>query len=308
MLKRELKQELKDKSTILIMLGILLMYILTFAIIKNELYFNIINYVPTYLRYYVSEYLMGNASDLINNNMIYLYIENDLQNVMSAFFTYAATFGVNFCNILTFAIPFVIFVKINKTIFSEVNNKYSICKIIRIDKKKYYRNLILKNGLISGLIIIIPRILYLILLMIFFPTGVSRTHVLDHSYLSFMTQTYSYVGYIYSPYLMIFLDFLVAFIYDFSVSSLSIVISSTIKNKPLSYLIFIFTLGVLFVLPEITFNHVPYLYYNSIYSYGNSLDSFDFNIYYSLINITIFNTIISFLAKIIYKRGVEKNI
>ena len=307
MFKRELKQELKDKSTIFVFLGIFLMYLVTFIIIKNEFYFNVINYMPTYLQYYVSEYLIGNVNDLINNNAIYLYIENDLQNIMSAFFIYVATFGVNFCYILSIIVPFIIFAKINRTLFSEINNKYSICKITRIGKKKYYRNLILKNGLISGLILIIPRLIYLLILMLFFPIGVSRTHVLDNYLLSFMTPAYSYVGYSYSPYLMIGLDFIVAFIYGFSIASLAIIIISTIKNKPLTYLIFIFALGILSVLPELI-NHVPYIYYNSIYYYCNSMDGIDFNLYTSLINITIFNTIISFLAKLVYKKGVEKNI
>ncbi len=305
MLNREIKNELKNKIIIKILSFSAIIFVISFILMKTEFFYHVVNYFPSYLRYYISEYLLGNVSDLIVNNDIMLYIEPGIQNIMSSLYLYVASYGTILCQTLIFSFPIVIFCYIARNLYSEINNNFSICKITRIGLKKYFRNTILKNGIISGLLFTIPRLCYFLLLSLFFPNGISSEHIISEAL--YLSPDFLYVSYNVNPYLMVFLDLVMAFIYAFSISCLSIIIISTIKNKPLTYLVFIFTFAAISIVPYIAFNVVPYIYYGSLFLYA-AFNLLKFNLYIPLI-ITIFVCLIFyFLAKACYKKAVLKNI
>ena len=93
MYKRLIKAKLKEKSSKYIIFSIFLIFILSFLSIKNEFFYNVINYFDYYLSYYISKYLNGNINNLIIDGKILIYIENDVQNIMSSLYLYVLSFG-----------------------------------------------------------------------------------------------------------------------------------------------------------------------------------------------------------------------
>lgn len=304
---RELKHKLNSKFTLAVLCISLFTFLTIFIAIKNEFFYSSINYITDYLDYYITKYLNGNVSDLLIDGKILLYIENDLSNIFSSLYIYVVSFGSIIFKVYSFIIPFVIFYKINSSLHSEVYNKFSIPKITRVGLKKYANNTIIVNGIYSGLLLFIPRLLYLLILFLFFPIGISSTHYIAYS--SFITQPFLYVGYGYNPYILILIDLIMTFIYGMILSYISTVIVSFIKNKPLSYVIYLFSLGVLSILPMI-FKEAPFVFYDSLFNYFDQtrITTAKANVFVPLIILLPFSLICYIIAKIVFKRGIEKNI
>lgn len=279
---KELKNILNSKFTIMIIVLSVSIFLLVYLSIKNEYFYNLANYVTTYLDYYIFKYLLGNANSLIVDNAPLIYVEGDLANLYSSLYIYVVTFGSILFKVFSYILPILIFYKISTRLYDEIYKKFSISKIVRIGTKKYIRNTIFVNGVYAGLILTIPRILYFILLSIFFPVGFSGTHFINSA--SFITQPYLYIGYSYNPYIMILVDLLITFIYGFVISLISIIVVSLIRKKTLSYLIFIFSLAFFSIIP-IFLKQAPLISYSSIYNY------FEQAMYFTK-NINIYNPII----------------
>lgn len=304
---RELKHKLNNKFTLTVLCASLLTFLTIFFVIKSEFFYSSINYITNYLDYYIAKYLNGNASDLLVDGKILLYIESDLSNIFSSLYIYVVSFGSIIFKIYSFIIPFVIFYKINSFIHSEIYNKFSISKITRIGMKKYINNTIVVNGIYSGLLLLIPRLIYLLILFIFFPIGISSTHYIDYS--SFITPSFLYVGYSFNPFVLILIDLIMAFIYGVILSYISTIIVSFIKNKSLSYIIYLFSLGILSILPML-FKKAPFIFYNSLFNYidQSKITPTTANIFIPIIILLLLSLLCYILAKIIFKKGVEKNL
>lgn len=301
MVKRFIINRFKNKHSVLLILGTILMFILIFFLIKNEFFYKAIQYFDRYLDYYISTYLNGNINNLIIDNRYLLYIESDVQNIFSSLYIYVASFGSAIFKLYTFLIPILIFYKINKILFNELYNKYCIPQITRSSLKKYINKTLIVEIIHSIVIILIPKLVYLIILSVFFPTGISYNHVIiDALYIS---EPFLYTAYIYNPIALIALDVLLTIIYAMIVSFISIFITCFFKNKSLSYLIFITTFLVISFIMYI-FNIVPFIFYTSIYSY------FSFGFSSSLLEcfgLAITQFIIWLIvAKITFKRKIKK--
>lgn len=304
---RELKNKLMNKFTLMVLFVSLFTYLVIYIIIKNEFFYSSINYITDYLDYYITKYLNGNAYDLLIDGKILLYIENDLANIFSSLYIYVVSFGSVIFKIYSFIIPFVIFYIINSSIHCEVYNKFSIPKITRIGIKKYINNTIVVNGIYSGLLLFVPRLIYLLILFVFFPIGISSTHYIAYS--SFITQAFLYVGYSYNPFLLILIDLIMSFVYGVILSYISTLIVSLIKNKSLSYAIYLFFLGVLSVLP-MTFKEAPFIFYDSLFNYFDQVKktTTTANVFIPLIILLLFLIISYIITKIVFKKRIEKNI
>jgi hypothetical protein len=159
---------------------------------------------------------------------------------------------------------------------------------MRMGIKKYKSHTIIFYGIYAGLILVIPKILYIILLSIFFPPGISGLHYIGAA--GFITQPYLYVGYKYSPLLMILLDMIMSFAYGFVIALISIIIIAYIRKKTLSYLVFIFSIAFLSI-TAIFLKQAPITSYISLWS------TLEQNSYYSA-NINIFTPLIIIIASL----------
>jgi len=299
MLFRQIKNEFKNKNNIIIVTFAFLLLLFVFLTIKNEIYYHSFNYIQNYISYYVREYLNGNSDRLFLNEVPLIYIEGNLKNIMSALYIYVATFGTTICQAIFYIFPIIIFHNITRKLYSEINNGFCISNLTRLDSKKYYSNIILKNGILSGFILIIPKLLYFLILILFFPAGQS-SHVITET--TFLQPGFIYNAYNYSPYLMIGMDFIITFLYGFFISSFSIIIITFTKNKPLSYLLFAFVFSVLSLVQYI-FGQIPIIYYYSIYGYAASTTPF--NILIPVVKIIGFTFVTSLFAKIIIGRKIR---
>lgn len=261
---RMLPNRIKNHSTWFMIVGMFLILCLAYVMIKNEFFYDTIHYFERYLRYYITKYLNGNVNDLIVDNSILFYIENDVKSIFSAFYLYVASFGQILYKILSYVLPILIFHKINKLLYNELYNKYCLPQITRMGKNKYLAKTLIVEMLHSSFIIVLPKLLFLIILCIFFPTNVSYTHVITDA--SFISQPYLYNAYVYSALFLILIDFFVTFIYAMIISLIAIFITCLVQNRALSYLIYITTFLILSLVMYLI-GYVPILFYNSLYSY-----------------------------------------
>lgn len=236
-----------------------------------------------------------------------LFVEEDVIGIYSSFYLYIASFAHKFFSLYMFVIPFVIFSYIIKNLYDEIFNKASISYINRVGLKKYINNRLIINALICGFIIFIPRFLYFLSLNLFFPSSVSNIHFIDS--LSFLSQSFLYVGYSYHPLILIVFDFIVSFIYGAFLSCLSILVILLIKNKSLSFVIYGFVLlAVSIFCIAIKIPHIfSYISIFCIYNSSN-IDTFSAILYCPLIFINTLFIIVFLIDKIVYKRMVVDNI
>ena len=313
MIIQNLKNKLKDKFTKKFIIIFLLFLLLIFFLLKNEFIYNVINYIQNYLNYYIDKYLNGIVADLAYNSQSLIYVENDVKNVASSLFLYVITFGQNLYFIIVIGIILIIFNKVSNEYYSEIYQNGIVNKITRINMKKYLNTNILINSIYYGLIFIIPKILYLLILSFFFPVGVSHTHFID--YASYLSQAFLYNAYALNPYIMIFLDLVLTFLFGIIIYYISLIIVSSIKNKLMSYFIFIVVIIMLSIittlLPTFLFNKVAFIFYNSIFVYFSQTLKYEINvnnIYTPIYILFILTVLIGVIAKISLKNGIKRNL
>lgn len=296
MILRNIINKLKNKKFKIIIIFSFLVYLLLYFLIKNEFFYNATQYTTTYLNYYIKTYLSNVANDLILDNGIIMYIESDVQNIFSSLFLYAVSFNNKIYTIFSIIMTLYIFYYISSIFYNDVFDNGAISKVFRIGEKKYLNETIITNSIYCGLLFLIPKILYFVLLSIFFPNGVSYVHFLGDT--SFLSEKFLYVAYNCSPMIMICFDFAITFLYGIIVSLISLIIVSLIKNKSLSYIAFIFFISFISIL-QIILNLSPLIFYNSIYNYFNFYNtiSLELNVYEPL----IISVILSFALYLITK-------
>ena len=264
MYKRLIKAKLKEKSSKYIIFSIFLIFILSFLSIKNEFFYNVINYFDYYLSYYISKYLNGNINNLIIDGKILIYIENDVQNIMSSLYLYVLSFGQSPFKIYSFLVPLLVFFNVNSNMYEDIYNNCCSTKILRMGINNYNKKTIMSEVIYNSLIITLPRILYLIILCIFFYNGISYNHVIVNA--SYVNEAFLYIAYVYNPLLLIALDFLVSFAYFSSLTLISIVVTCFFKNKSICTFVFITTImGYSLIMYVLSIT--PLIFYNSIFSY-----------------------------------------
>lgn len=306
MIIRNLKYKLKSKEFKLIFIMSILFYIGLYIIIKNEFFYNAIQYNATYIRYYIDKYLGGNINDLIFNNNVYMYIESDVQNIFSSLYLYVASHNNVLFLFFNILISFIIFHLMSTKYYCEIFNKYFISQITRIGKRKYIFNTIITNSIYFGLILAVPRLLYFVLLSVFFPVGISTTHFITTT--SFISDKFLYVGYNCSPFVMIGLDILISFIFGVILGLISLIISTSVKNRPISYLVYILTFVSLSIIPW-KFMNVPFIFYSSIYQYFSNFYevSIELNVYQPFLSLIILLCICIIGSFIILNKKVVDN-
>lgn len=312
---RQLLNELKKYHVLSIILISLMVFLTIFLMFKNEYFYYVTEYIEKYINYYKDKYLNGDPSGLIVYNYIgeidipkyiNIFIENDVTGIYSRYFLYVASFGHTLFSFYTFIIPFIIFLYIIKNNYDEIYNKASIVFISRIGLKKYINNKLFTNIVTCSLIIFIPRLLYFILLSIFFPASVSDVHFIEE--LSFLSQSFLYAKYSYYPLVIIFVDFLISVIYGAVLACLSMIVVLTIKNKSLSYIIYAFILFAISIFAILI--KVPYIFsYISLFTYNNALKTGPINtLFEPVMFILVFFIMLFIVVKLLYKRQVINNI
>ena len=307
MILRELWYKLKSKKFKIMILMSVLLYLVLFMLIKNEFFYSGSQYINKYLNYYIQNYLTGITNDLIFENRVLMYVESDTMNIYSALYLYVVTFNNKIYLLFSILMSIYIFYYISSTFYYDIFNGNSILQIFRIGEKKYLNKTIISNCIYCGLLFLIPRILYFVLLNIFFPNGVSSTHMLADT--SFISEKFMYTAYNCSPYLMVGFDLLMSFFYGFIICLISLIIVSIIKNKSLSYIVFIFAIASLSIIPIFNY-HVPLIFYSSIYNYFDMLNVsvIEANVYEPIIIITIFSLMLFIITKYILKYKVGKSL
>lgn len=304
MLKRNLKQRLKSKEFKILFFLSLSVYMVLYFLIKNEFFYNAVQYNLTYINYYINKYLSGNVSDIIFNDSIYMFVESDVKNIFSSLYIYVISFNnilfVLFSISLSIMIHHIILSKFHCDIFK----KFSIPKITRIGVRKYVKNEIVTNCIYFGLILMLPRLCYFLILSFVFPVGISTSHFI--SSMSVISDNFFYLGYDCSPYLMIILDLIISFLYGVILSLISMTVVACSKNKALSYLIYIFILIFLSFTPWY-FNEAPIMYYSSIYQYFSFFYE-NSNVFKPLIIISIFSLLVGCISNVIVKKKVVDSI
>ena len=135
-----LKERIVNNKSIIFILISVFIFIFCFLTIKNSYFNEIINYMETYINYYVAKYLQGDYTSLIvsSNMPLSIFVENDVVGILSAPYLYCFMHSNTIFSIYLFVLPFIIFKYIFKVIklclkFIHKNNSvlsYVLCQLV----------------------------------------------------------------------------------------------------------------------------------------------------------------------------------
>ncbi len=236
---QELKRKIINKKFIIIILICLIIIVMSFLIKKSHYFFELTNYITRYLDYYTNNYL-NSAKDLIFNEKIWIFVEYDVINIYSATFIYFMTQDTFLFALLSFVVPVLIFFLVSSYIFDELYSKFYKNVINKIGIKRYVLSRLTTSAFIGGLFAVGPKLLYLLLLKLFFINSYSNTHYIYNNAL--VPHKYAIFQNNFTPNILLISDLLVTFLYGVIVALVAVIIISLYERKVLSYLIFIFVL------------------------------------------------------------------
>ncbi len=301
------KYEFNNKNIKRILALCIILFFTIFLTFKSEFFYNVINYFPKYLDYYFENYLHSDISKMLVDDYIKIYMDYDLVNILSAQYLYVFSLGTTLFLLITIIMTIFIFHLIDNTIHNDIYNNFCIPKITRIGNKKYINRTILTKILISGLIMVLPKVFYLVILSLFFPNGSSEMYYINEM-LGF-DEAFLYNIYNFNSFGMILFDFLMSFFYGIIIANISMIISSLSNNKPLKYVIYIFTVAIISIF-MIFIKMPPFIYYNSIFLYFSYyLEGYQTLFVFTPIIISIIFVIITYIInRYSFKKVVLKNI
>lgn len=239
---KETKRIFLDSKYIVFLFASLILYILSFLSMKNQYFFEIVNYIPTYINKYADKFLGSDISQLISNNKIWIYVENDVEKIFSSIYLFFTTQQSIFYTIIMILVPIAIFYFINKHFYDELHSKFFKNITYRIGTKKYIFTKITTMSLYGGSIALLPKLLYFGILSIFYVDGYSLTHFLSNS--SFVQEQYMFFQTNFNPMQFLILDLLMTFGFGILVSLISMIVVVCSERKILSYLLFIFIIAM----------------------------------------------------------------
>lgn len=272
---KSLKQNILDKKNILFTISSLLLYIFSYLSLKIKYFYEIINYIPTYINYYIKTYLNSDINLLISNNKIWFFVENDVQNIFSSIYLYFATQQNIFYTLIMIFTPILIFNFINSRFFDEFHSNFYKHITFRFGKCKYIISKITSYSITGGLLAIVPKLIYFLILSVFFTNGYSLTHYINNA--SFVQEQFLFFQNGFNPAQLLILDFVITFLYGVIISLLSMIITLISERKLLSYLIFFFIIIAQCILSIAILSHFR-LYIMSPIIYMYSLVYFLFSI------------------------------
>lgn len=270
MLLNSLKQLFSDRKTKIYIMVITVIFFLIYYMLRTRYFYEIINYFDDYIRYYTENYLDGNIGNLIESNMLSLFIENDVMNIISAPFIYCVSHQSFIFNILLVIMPLIIFYLIHSKLYDEVHNGFIINKISRIGYSTYEKTILISNIIYGGLLAVLPKIIFYIFLSFFLGNGFSNVHFINN--LNFIDNLSLSLLISNNQLLLVFVDLLMTFLYGLLISLISIIVIFLSKKNINSYASFILafcgsTLIIAFITNIVAiFPIQPLFSYYSLYS------------------------------------------
>lgn len=234
---KEIKRVLLNKRIFISIISLSLLFLCSFLIIKDKYYYELVNYISEYLDYYSNTYLTD-ISDLISDNKIWLFVEYDVVNIYSSIFIYFVSQNNFIYTIISLIVPIFIFYFINSYIFTELQSNFFKIIIKKTSFNSYQYTRIICSMLIGGLISLLPKLFYLLILQIFFVNGYSTTHYLNNA--AFIPTKYLFIQPGFTPSTLLCAELITSFIYGMIISLISIIVISISNRKVISYLLSIF--------------------------------------------------------------------
>lgn len=305
MILRVIRNMIRSREFKIVITILLLGYFGLFLMIKNEFFYASVQYNLNYIKYYVENYLNDNITDIIFDNEIMIYIESNVTMIFSSLYLYVITFNNEIYTVISVGLTMYIYYYINRRFYDELFKNNLEPQVVRIGINKYVDKTILSNSIYGGMIFFLPKLLYILILSIFFPVGSSMIHFLSD--VSFISDKFLYVGYNVSPYVLILMDLFMSFMYGVIISLISMIVISSFRNKALGYIVFFFTIAMTSAVMSL-FGQAPLVYYSSIFKYFSSFNKFSFelNVYVPVIIISILSILIIIFERVFIYRKVKK--
>lgn len=306
-----LKERIVNNKSIIFILISVFIFIFCFLTIKNSYFNEIINYMETYINYYVAKYLQGDYTSLIvsSNMPLSIFVENDVVGILSAPYLYCFMHSNTIFSIYLFVLPFIIFKYINNIYYDDVHNGFANNVILKIGKKKYIRYTLSTNCILGGILAVVPKIIYYIFLLIFYYPSFSHKFVINNY--NFINNRALEIFQIYNPISLVIGDIVMSLFYGVVVALISTIIILLSKKKINTYLIFILVMvgqSIIFSLLEnISSKYIlsSMFSYYSIYSVLNVWLESRLSIVWSLVPIIVLTFILIIITMILLKRKLK---
>jgi len=297
-----LKEKIYNKKTILFIVLSIGLFFTIFLTLKNHFYYQIINYIKTYIKYYSDTYQAGNLSFLVEGNLLHLFVENDVMNLFSASLIYAVTQYTFLFQIYLFALPFIICAFICSRLYSEIHRGFAAYKIMRLGKKKYIYKTILSNSIYGGIVAVIPKIVYFLFLSCFYYNDYSHVHNIlgNLPVVSFLPELFS----IYHPNILALCDLILTFFYGFLIVLITIIIILYCKKSIHIILTLVFLYAAQIILCTVTSIRVSILSLYSIYLVQSSFLPGDAPVFLVLLIVAGLLLGFIFLCRFLFQRKI----
>lgn len=233
---KELKRIFYSKKSIFSIISITFLYFIVYSLMKNNYYYEVINYIPKYLNYYIENYLEGNISSLIYNGQLWFFVENSVSGIFSSIFIYFASFQSVIFDILIFVTPILLFYLIFDNLYYEIHTGFFKNIIIKIGKKKYLINKFLSLITFGGLFMVLPKLIYYLFLNLAF-INKTTNHYINNS--NFIMEKYLFIKQNYSPNDLLLSDLGLSFIYGIIITIIAIIVIILCNKSIYCYVSFI---------------------------------------------------------------------
>jgi len=237
MIKKNIRVYFKDKISIIILAVIVILYLWSYLIIKDQFFNGIISYQNTFFNNYIQSYYEGDISLFLEGYNDSLYLPNELKYLASYHFIYKQMHFTMPFYILLMISPLIIFYIISRVFGDELNFGTKYMYFSRISRFKYFISKSTIAFIIVLINIVLPRILILICLKFFFVNGYSDVYNLDNTFYSLSNIPFSRLDNL-SSISTIILDIFTLVLYSLFYSILSLFFISKIKSKKLASTVF----------------------------------------------------------------------
>lgn len=302
------KSRFVDKKVVFFLIISILLFIISFLILKSNLLYDSANYIDSYISYYTNEYLGGDFSKLIVNNSFMIFIENEVMKLVSAPYIYCLISQQNIYMIYVLILPLLLFYLIFEKLYDEIHNGMVRIKVLKIGLKKYIFSTLVYNCLFAGIISVIPKIIYYTFLCMFYSGNYSQSHVLtniiDYDLLNVFLN--------YNPIHLVIMDFIGSFMLGVFVALLTMMVVLICQKKVNTYFGFIFSLLTITIIATIVNNYskkliiAPLLLWSSVFKVLMTSFGLNVSLLYLLLSTLIITLLLGIIAYIIFRKRIVK--
>ena len=248
MLNQMLKTFWKTRDSYVVVILVFSLYLASYLSIKYIFIDEVFEYFNDYFKYYITNYIDGDLGLLVETNTRRLFIEEELTGILGFQVIYKLTHYTTPFVLLMLSTPIVIFYVTFKLNNDFINNNASSVYSIRKGKSGFITRQFLSTYITQLIVNVLPRILFILMLVTFFGTNYSVIHTLDNTRIAGGTLFFFMIDF--HPTITVLMDVVTLILYVSLYFVISLFSMMVTKNKNLSFVIYVLIIITMYFLYE----------------------------------------------------------